>query len=52
MWSEEGGNAGIYIGRKGKAAVDVMWKDWSIEEYAARMGNKNPVKKEFFYQTF
>jgi hypothetical protein len=52
MWSEEGGNAGIFVGRKGKAAVDVMWKDWSIEEYAFRMGSTNSIKKEVFYQTF
>jgi hypothetical protein len=52
MWSEEGGNAGAYVGRKGKAAIDVMWKDWSIEEYAFRMGSTNTVKKEGFYQTF
>ena len=52
MWSEEGGNAGVFIGRKGKAAIDVTWKDWSIEEYAFRMSNTNPVKQEYFYQTF
>jgi len=53
MWSEEGGNAGIYVGRKGKAAIDVVWKDWSIEEYAFRMSSTtNTVKKEVFYQTF
>ena len=57
VWSEEGGHAGTYVGKKGEEPLNVIWNDWCLEEWAVRMSNtttqdKNPVKKEYFYQTF
>jgi hypothetical protein len=37
-WSEQGGTAGTYIGKKGSDYLDVAWYDWSLEEWITRMG--------------
>ena len=37
VWSEEGGRAGTYVGKKGEEALNVIWDDWCLEEWAVRM---------------
>ena len=37
MWDEEGGESGVFVGKKGKEPLIVTWEDWCLEEYYARL---------------
>lgn len=37
MWDEEGGESGVFVGKKGKEPLIVTWEDWCLEEYYDRL---------------
>jgi hypothetical protein len=38
LWDEEGGESGVFVGKKGEESLIVSWEDWCLEEHFARMG--------------